>query len=127
MRKTLIALSALLLASPAACAPAFQGEPPLALERTIPLHGVKGRIDHMAVDIAHHKVFVAELGNGSIEALDWLTGRSLGRITGLKSPQGLAYLPARNELVVASGDDGTVRFYQADDLTPARRFLGVTA
>jgi hypothetical protein len=35
----------------------------------------------------------------------------------LKEPQGLAYLPGRDELVVASGGDGTVRFYDAGTLT----------
>jgi DNA-binding beta-propeller fold protein YncE len=89
---------------------------PLVLERTIPLKDVKGRIDHLAVDAAHRRVFVAELGNGSVEAVDVAKGVSLGRINGLKEPQGLAYLPARDELVVASGGDGTVRFYRAADL-----------
>jgi hypothetical protein len=57
------------------------------------------------------------LGNGSVEAIDLPSGRSLGRISGLSEPQGLAFLPARGELVVATGGDGMVRFYRADDLS----------
>ena len=91
---------------------------PLVLERTIPLKDVHGRIDHLAVDIQHQRLFVAELGNGSVEAIDLARGVSLGRIAGLKEPQGLAYLPARDELAVASGGDGSVRFYRAGDLRP---------
>ena len=92
--------------------------PPLVLEQTIALKGVVGRIDHMAIDTQRRRLFVAELGNGTIEAIDLARGASLGRIGGLKEPQGLAYLPARDELVVASGGDGSVRFYRAADLSP---------
>lgn len=99
------------------------GPAPLVLEATLPLAGVQGRIDHLAIDPPHKRLFVAELGNGSIEALDLATGRSLGRVGGLKEPQGVAYLPARNELAVATGGDGLVRFYRADDLT----FIGSVA
>ncbi len=77
---------------------------------------MNGRIDHLAIDIANRRGFVAELGNGSVEAVDLASGASLGRITGLREPQGLVYLPARDELAVASGGDGSVRFYRAGDL-----------
>lgn len=90
-------------------------EPRLVLEQTIALPGVSGRIDHLAVDLAHGRLFVAALGNGSVEAVDLAKGVVAGRITGLSEPQGLAYLPERDELVVASGD-GWVRFYRGADL-----------
>ena len=108
-------------ASATAChaqpAPGGRGAP-LVLERTIPLAGVRGRIDHLAVDLKHRRIFIAELGNGSVEAIDLTGGVSLGRITGLKEPQGVAYLPGPDELAVASGGDGSVRFYRAADLKP---------
>jgi len=90
--------------------------PPLVLERTIPLPGVASRIDHLAVDPQRKRLFVAEVGNGTVEALDLASGRSLGRIGGLKEPQGIGYLPARDELAVATGGDGMLRFYRASDL-----------
>jgi DNA-binding beta-propeller fold protein YncE len=89
----------------------------LTLERTIPLPNVSGRIDHLAIDASHQRLFVAELGNGSVDAVDLSSGQTR-RIDGLKEPQGLAYLPDRNELVVASAGDGTVRFFDADSLAP---------
>lgn len=106
-----------------ACSPSDAGQQPggdggLVLERTIPLPGVEGRIDHLAIDVAHRRLFVAELGNGSVEAIDLAAGRSLGRITGLQEPQGVAYLPASDQLFVASGGDGTVRAYGGADLKP---------
>jgi DNA-binding beta-propeller fold protein YncE len=106
----------------ASCSPSDAMEEPggggLLLERIIPLNGVEGRIDHLAVDVAHGRLFVAELGNGSVEAIDLVQGRSLGRITNLDEPQGLAYLPASDQLLVASGGDGTVRAYAAASLKP---------
>src|SRR5262249_8428140 len=79
--------------------------------------GVAGRIDHLAVDIAHRRIFVAELGNGSVDAIDLDSGAA-HRITGLLEPQGLAYLPDRNELLVATGGDGSVHFFSSASLGP---------
>ena len=89
----------------------------LELERTIALPNVSGRIDHLAVDVPHRRLFVAELGNGSVDRIDLASGETR-RIKGLKEPQGLAYLPDRDELVVASAGDGTVRFFDASSLMP---------
>lgn len=89
----------------------------LELERTIALPHVSGRIDHLAIDVRRQRLFVAELGNGSVDRIDLPSGETR-RIGGLKEPQGLACLPDRNELVVASGGDGTVRFFDAGSLAP---------
>src|SRR4051812_46107336 len=104
----------LLLGSAAAAAP----PDPLTLERTIPLGQVQGRIDHMAVDLARHRLFVAELGNGSLGVVDLERGEVLKRIGGLKEPQGVAYVPGADLVYVASGGDGTLRRYTGADLDP---------
>ena len=88
----------------------------LILERTIPLPGVAGRIDHLAADERQSRVFVAELGNGSVDVVDLKNGH-VRRIANLKSPQGLGYAETRDELVVASGGDGSVRFFNGNSLT----------
>lgn len=90
--------------------------PPLRLETDIPLAGVQGRIDHLAVDLRHGKLFVAALGNGSVEAIDLNKRAPVGRIAGLQEPQGLAYYPDLDQLAVATGGDGMVRFYRGADL-----------
>jgi hypothetical protein len=87
---------------------------PLKLERIMPLPGVSGRLDHLALDAAHKRLFVAEYGNGTVDEIDLSGGRQLGRIGGPHEPQGVAYLDALDEFVVASGD-GSVRFYSASD------------
>jgi len=92
---------------------------PLVLERTIPLPDVSGRIDHMAVDLRRGRLFVAELGNGSVEAVDLASGKAVHRVAGLKEPQGVGYDPATDLLAVASAGDGSVRLFRGEDLQPA--------
>jgi YVTN family beta-propeller protein len=98
---------------------ASAADQPLILERTIPLENVTGRIDHMAVDTVGKRLFVAELGNDSVDVVDLKTGKVLHRISGLKEPQGIAYLADQDLLVVANGGDGSVRFFHAWDLSPS--------
>jgi YVTN family beta-propeller protein len=98
---------------------ASAADQPLILERTIPLEKVAGRIDHMAVDSVGKRLFVAELGNDSVDVVDLQTGKVLHRISGLKEPQGIAYLADRDLLVIANGGDGSVRFFHAGDLSPS--------
>lgn len=88
---------------------------PLHLVRTIELPNVKGRIDHMALDAAAKRLFIAEYGNGSVDDLDLSTGKVVGRISGLNEPQGVAWIPQVQEIAVASGD-GLVTFYRSSDL-----------
>lgn len=94
---------------------------PLVLEKTIPLKDVSGRIDHMAIDLARHRLAVAELGNDTVDVIDLDSGRTVSRIADLGEPQGIAFTAGGDALVVANGDDGSVRFFRADDLAPAGR------
>lgn len=104
------------LAGPASAA---DRAPLLTLEQTIPLHNVSGRIDHMAVDLNRKRLFVAELGNGTVDVVDLTTATVTHRIGGLHEPQGIGYAPARDVLAVANAGDGTVRLYKGGELAPA--------
>lgn len=88
----------------------------LKLEQKIPLPGVIGRIDHFSADIQGNRLFVAALGNGSVEVLDVGRGERSSEIKGLKEPQGVLYDAARNQLYVATGGDGKVRIYDGKSL-----------
>ena len=56
---------------------AAAGEPqPLVLEQKIPLGEVRGRIDHLAIDLPRHRLFVAELGNNSLGVVDLAAGKA---------------------------------------------------
>jgi DNA-binding beta-propeller fold protein YncE len=86
---------------------------PLKLEKTIPLPGVEGRIDHLSVDLNNQRLFVAALGNNTVEVLDIKGAKRLDTISGLHEPQGLLYVPGADRLLVANAKDGTCRIYNA--------------
>lgn len=81
----------------------------LALEKTIPLPNVEGRIDHMAVDVAGQRLFVAALGNDTVEVVDLKSGKRIQSLSGFAEPQGIVYVPEFDKLFVANGVDGTCR------------------
>jgi DNA-binding beta-propeller fold protein YncE len=105
------------------CGPAARepkGEPsPLREVQRIPLDGVEGRIDHLAFDAKNDRLYVAALGNNTVEIIDLKSGKRAGQIRGVQEPQGVWVLPESATLVVASGEDGKCRFYDAD-----RKLLG---
>lgn len=82
---------------------------PVELVQTIPLPKVEGRIDHLAVDPKAGRLLVAALGNNSVEVIDLAQGKVIHRIDGLQEPQGV--LSCDGQIVVASGGDGSCRFY----------------
>lgn len=86
-------------------------EPAFVLEGTIALPDTTGRIDHLDVDLGSERLFVAELGNGSVDVIDLKAGKIVKRISGLAEPQGVVFAPKANVLAVACGGDGTVRLY----------------
>jgi YVTN family beta-propeller protein len=94
---------------------------PLVLEAKIPLGQVSGRIDHLGIDIKRQRLFVAELGNDTLGVVDLAGGTVLRTITGLKEPQGVAYVGFADSVYVANAGDGSVRVLRGDDLAPIGR------
>jgi hypothetical protein len=86
---------------------------PLNLEATIPMAEVQGRIDHLSIDVKGQRLFVAALGNNSLEIVDLKENKLIHAINGLAEPQGVAYIPASNRVFVANGKDGSVRAFDA--------------
>ncbi len=86
---------------------------PLKLETTIPMPDVQGRIDHLSVDLNNQRLFVAALGNNTVEVLDTKGAKRLHAISSLHEPQGVLYVPGENRLFVANAKDGTCRMYDA--------------
>src|SRR6266542_128299 len=83
----------------------------LKLTKTIPLAGVKGRFDHFTADVKGKRLFVAALGNNTLEIIDDAAAKRLHTITDLHKPTGVAFLAEANQIVVANGDDGTVKIF----------------
>jgi DNA-binding beta-propeller fold protein YncE len=97
-----------------------QSVPPLRLTFSVPLLGVEGRIDHLAFDQSHQRVFIAALGNDSLEVVDLKTKTARG-LKGFSEPQGVVLLPDTREVFVTNGGDGTGVFINADSLKETRR------
>ena len=91
---TLVALGASKFAS---------AEPLLQEVERIELPGVKGRIDHMVIDIIGKRLFVAALGNNTVEVIDLSNRRVIKCLTGFEEPQGVLLLPEQKRLLVTNG------------------------
>jgi len=95
---------------------AGQGSKLLTQVRTIPLDGVEGRIDHLGLDAKRKRLFVAALGNNTVEVVDLAKGKVIQRITHLRAPQGIGFAPESNRLAVANDEDGSCRLYDGTSL-----------
>jgi len=116
-RPSHIWLAAIVLIGYTAIAPSQEdGTQPLRLVQTISLRNVKGRLDHMDVDVKGKRLFVAALENGTVEVVDLEAGKCVRSISGFKKPQGAVYVAEPNKLFVASGDDGMLRVFRGDTL-----------
>ena len=85
----------------------------LKLQNHIDLPNVVGRIDHIDINIKDKIVYIAALGNNTLEVVDLKSGKVSGKITGLDEPQGVAYIDKHKELVIANGGTGECRIYNA--------------
>jgi len=112
MRLVVIALAVVLVAIQSGSA-----QEPLVFVRAIDLPRVEGRIDHMAFDAGGQKLFVAALGNNTVEVLDVKAGAHVKSLPGFHEPQGIAVADAR-VVAVANGQGDGVQFLNADDYRP---------
>jgi YVTN family beta-propeller protein len=85
----------------------------LAATGSIALGTVQGRIDHLAADVDGSNVFVAALGNNTLEVIDVKASTVARSIKGFDEPQGIRYLPESRRLVVANGGNGAAMFLDA--------------
>ncbi len=108
-----------------ACAAQAANTPTLKLVQTIPLSGVKGRFDHFAIDSKGQRLFVAALGNSSLEVIDLAAGKRLQSVPGMAKPTGVLYLPQANQVLVANGDDGTLKILSGSDYTLVHNLTGL--
>jgi DNA-binding beta-propeller fold protein YncE len=83
-------------------------EEPLALVRTIQMPQVQGRIDHLTLDAAAQRLFVAALGNNTVEVLDTRGGTVFRSLADFREPQGIGQPLAGNVVGVANGGTGNL-------------------
>jgi DNA-binding beta-propeller fold protein YncE len=113
-----------MVASTIAALPSAAQVGPLELIATVSMPGVKGRIDHLALDATHRRLLIAALGNGTLEVvtLDGGTGPALRRITGFSEPQGVLFIRQSNRVYVTSGSGDRVDVLDGSSLAVQRRF-----
>lgn len=80
---------------------------------TIALPRVAGRIDHLGFDSEHQRLFVAALGNNTVEILDAANNVYLRSLTGFHEPQGIAVAPDFGAVAIANGETGTLQLLDA--------------
>jgi hypothetical protein len=86
----------------------------LKLVQTIPLPEVRGRLDHMGVDLEKKRLFIAASGNNTLEVLDLTAGKVTKTITGFKDTQDALFLGGNFNKLYVSSLDGHVRVFQGE-------------
>jgi DNA-binding beta-propeller fold protein YncE len=117
MKRLLVIYAAMLAMAPVTVFTVqAQNKESLHLVQTIPMSNVKGRFDHMDVDVEGKRLFIAAVENGSMEVVDLGAGKWIRSIPGFKTPTEMCYVPELNKLFVVSRDDGMVRVFRGDSL-----------
>ena len=86
----------------------------LPLIGTIALPDVGGRIDHLAFDPVSQRIFVAALGNNTVEVVDLKNNKSIHSIPNLSEPQGIVFIRESNTVFVANGGNGMCDVFNAN-------------
>ena len=103
------------------------------LVRTIPLPGVagpidrsgiRGRVDHLAYDAVAKRLFIACIANGSLEVVDLDQGKRIKSIAGLKKPQSVAIAREPALVIVSTGGDGMVHFFDTRSFQEKGHVIG---
>jgi DNA-binding beta-propeller fold protein YncE len=90
--------------------------PPLRMVQTIALPNVEGRIDHLTVDLKGQRLFIAALGNNTVEVVDLQAGKRIQSIVGFQEPQGIAFISEFNKLFLANGKSGACDVFDGSSL-----------
>src|SRR5947208_15837956 len=82
------------------------GENYLQVNKVIELPNVKGRLDHLDINLKDQVLYLSALGNNTVEAIDLEKSEIIHSITGLDEPQGVGYIPQTHEIIMAHGGNG---------------------
>ena len=93
---------------------------PLEPGGIVALPSVKGRIDHFGVDAKRRRLFVAALGNDSLEVVDLSASRRERSLSGFGEPQGVLYVPEFDRVYVANGSANRVDVLDGASLARVR-------
>jgi hypothetical protein len=120
MKVLIIALALLQLLTPFASA-----DDALTRIGTIPLPDVSGRFDHLAIDIKGKRLFVAALGNNTLEVLDLSKRERITTISDVKRPTAAIFIPEKNQIGIASSANGCFKIYSGADYKSVATIKGL--
>ncbi|MDA4126027.1 MAG: hypothetical protein OK452_02335 [Thaumarchaeota archaeon] len=91
-----------------------QPNPRVSLVKSVPIPGVAGRLDHMDIDAASQRVFLAAVQDGSLVVVR-LSDGLVTRYGGYYQPHSVLFLSSIGELILTVGN-GTVYFLNSNTL-----------
>src|SRR6185437_15404869 len=74
--------------------------------QVIPLPGIDGTMDHLALDRPNARLFVTSLGKGVVAIADLKAGRMAMTMLGLPKPQGVAVAVDIDRIAITCDTDG---------------------
>src|SRR6202790_525785 len=91
-----------------------QSGAPLKLIQTIPLPGVEGYFDHLAVDVKGERLFIPGEHQRTLEVIDLRAGKVIHTISGFDgNPRKTVYIPQSNQIWVDMGN-GTCKAFSGE-------------
>lgn len=81
---------------------------------SMPVEGVAGEFDHLAIDLVRHRLYIAAEDQKTVEVFDLTARKHVASISLFSRPHGLVFLPGSSRLIVADGGDGTLKFIDTD-------------
>jgi len=109
-----LALCCLVLFACFAAPASAQEKQVLRLVQTIPVPGVKGRLDHMGIDLDQKRLFVAATTNNTVEVVDLTGGKVINSLPGIKNAQEALFLGGDFNKLYVSSLDGHLRVFQGE-------------
>jgi DNA-binding beta-propeller fold protein YncE len=108
-------LGSLALSSQSFAADKLPYEPVTLIHNIAVPNVAAGDFDHFAVDLKRGHLFVSAEVNHSVEMFDLKTGAHLQSLSGFKTPHSLAFVPEKDELLVADGGDSALILVSGED------------
>lgn len=91
----------------------------------IELPDVKGRIDHFGIDADGQRLFVAALGNNTVEVIDLKSNKHVRSLKGFAEPQGIQLVAAAKRIYVSNGKADRVDVLDAATYAVLKRIDGL--
>jgi len=91
----------------------------------IELPDVKGRIDHFGIDADGQRLFVAALGNNTVEVIDLKSNKHVRTLKGFAEPQGIQLVSAARRIYVSNGKADRVDVLDAATYAVMKRIDGL--